>query len=484
MSVMPTAVPRNVLTALARLVEARSGLRFDRARLAELESKALRAFVAANCATWDAYLARLDRPDGDALFTRLLDVLTVGETYFFRDRPYFEALERIVLPVLIAQRRANRQLRLWSAGCATGEEAYSLAILVWRLLPHVDDWQISILATDLNHGFLERAEAGLYGEWSFRETDDDFKTSYFIREGPRYRIRPEIRRLVRFASLNLTDDGYPSSANGTADVDLIVCRNVLMYFAPERSHAVVARLRAALVPGGWLVLGATDPLPGLLDGFAMRSFDQAILYQRLEDPPAVQSAHKHPVSPGPSTASDASADTLAIVAAAAASDFGPRVLPPLPTAARTASVDRAGESGAPHSGWHAAWQEACLYANRGCFAEAEDWCHQAIAGSTFRPEPYYLLGTLRQIRGDDAAALVAFRQALYVDRSFVPAYLGLATVHRRAGRLGSTMQALSRARVLLQGRPSDELLLAEEGLTVGRLRDALAQALNAYPRGM
>jgi chemotaxis protein methyltransferase CheR len=272
-------VPSDTLAALATLVEARSGLRFAGGRYNELGTRVARAFVESECATWAEYQAQVT---GGALFEQLVEALTIGETYFYRHRPYFDMLERTVLPEIIARRQDSRRLRIWCAGCATGEEAYSLAIAVRGVLPDAQNWQVTLLATDLNRSFLARAEAGLYGEWSFRDTEPAFKTANFVAEGRRYRIRPELRQMVRFGQLNLADDKYPSAAGGTAGVDLILCRNVLLYFAPELSQRVVKRFHTALAPGGWLVVGPSDARPGLLADFEMHVGDGAIVYRRVE----------------------------------------------------------------------------------------------------------------------------------------------------------------------------------------------------------
>lgn len=447
----PAAASPEVLGRLAELVEARSGMRFTGPRSAELVSKAAQAFATSGCATWQVYLERLSHPVGSGLLGQLVEALTVGETYFYRHRSYFDELERVVLPELIERRRQSRWLRLWSAGCATGEEAYSLAILVHRLLPDIDDWQVSILATDLNRTFLARAEAGVYSNWSFRETDVSFKQAHFVADGQRHRIRPEYRRLIRFEQLNLAEDSYPSAATGTTGIDVILCRNVVLYFAPELARRVIERLRAALIPGGWLMIGPSDPVPGLLAGFEMHAAHDAIVYRRVDDPNPARS---------PQACLSSGRDAI-----------------PSPTQLATGPARLTNDEPVAAPDWQQAWCAARASADRGELDEAEAHCRRAIAQAGLRPEPYYLLGMLRQARGDDAGALAAFRQASYADGAFVPALLGQAAVYRRSQAPDRARQILGRARRLLEGRGADEVVLADEGLSVGRLRDALSQAL-------
>ncbi|MFZ2855878.1 MAG: protein-glutamate O-methyltransferase CheR, partial [Rhodocyclaceae bacterium] len=212
--------------------------------------------------------------------------LTVGETYFYREPALFAALEQQILPPLIAARRAgSRSLRLWSAGCCTGEEAYTLAILLHRLLPDLDQWRISILATDINPRFLAQAQSGTYREWSFRNTPAWFKERYFTPgENGSYRLLPAIRRLVRFAYLNLVDDVYPTLESDTNGIDLVLCRNVLMYFEAQGIRAVLHKLRRALTPDGWLVLSATESGSVPLPGFAAVTWRDATAYRKHEGP--------------------------------------------------------------------------------------------------------------------------------------------------------------------------------------------------------
>lgn len=173
--------------------------------------------------------------------------LTIGETYFFREKPTFEALERVVLPELIRSRRQNgRELRVWSAACCTGEETYSLAILLRRLLPDLPDWRVSIFGTDINPRYLRKAAAARYGEWSFRCTPDGFKERYFHEAADGLRtVVPEIRAMVKFIPLNLVEDTDPAGPAGTGEIDLVLCRNALMYFRPDQIRKVVEKFSAA-----------------------------------------------------------------------------------------------------------------------------------------------------------------------------------------------------------------------------------------------
>ena len=186
-----------------------------------------------------------------------------------------------MLPALLAGRATTAHLRLWSAGCSTGEEAWSLAILLERLLP--TGWDARVLATDVDEAALERAERGIYGARSFRGVPDSVRARWFTAAGPgRWEVAPPLRRRVRFAVLNLVADDYPSSGNGTGAVDLLLCRNVLMYLTPGARAAVAVRLARSLAPGGWLAVAPAEVSSAGFPDLAVRQFPLAILHQRPE----------------------------------------------------------------------------------------------------------------------------------------------------------------------------------------------------------
>ncbi len=195
---------------------------------------------------------------GDRLSGKIFAELSVGETYFFRDPDVFAAIQNVLLPELEA-RNPGRLLRVWSAGCATGEEAYSLAILLSRARSRHPALRFEVRASDLNGAFLERARAGVFREWSFRAAPPWLKPAYF-EAGPNgtWTLRRTQDVAVDFFPLNLAEGSFPSAANGTADLDLIFCRNVLLYFTPEQFARTVRQLARCLRPGGWLVLSPVE----------------------------------------------------------------------------------------------------------------------------------------------------------------------------------------------------------------------------------
>ncbi len=186
--------------------------------------------------------------------------LTIGETYFFRDPSVFLALEEKVLPELLQKRGALKQLRIWSAGCSTGEEPYSIAMCLIRSIANLDSYHLSLRATDINTGSLEKAKRGFYGSWSFRTTPADVISAFFDEQAQdgQYRLQEQVRKRVQFDYLNLAEDDFPSNSNNTGNMDIVFCRNVLIYFNQKKCREIANKLSACLNPGGYLVSSAND----------------------------------------------------------------------------------------------------------------------------------------------------------------------------------------------------------------------------------
>lgn len=226
--------------------------------------------------------------NGQNEWKQLLQLLTTGESYFFRDSGQFFLLKNIVLPELIAYQRQVWQkhgkdrptLRIWSAGCSTGEEAYSLAILLTELIPDWQYWHLHILGTDINIESIKKARQGVYGNWSFRTVDEQKKIAYFTPEKNNWQIQDSIKQLVKFEYGNLVKDHFPDFKSDIAMMDLIVCRNVFVYFEAEAIAQVLRKFNQTLRPGGYLFTAHAELYGQQLDDFSSHVFPQSVIYQR------------------------------------------------------------------------------------------------------------------------------------------------------------------------------------------------------------
>lgn len=237
-----------VMERIARLVGDRTGLVFSQARRRSVETTIRRHASRAGYRDLTRFADAL-QVDTSAV-DWLASELTIGETYFFRDAAQFDLLRADILPALAA---TGRPLRMWSAGCASGEEPYSLAILCAELGLA---GRVSILGTDISRERLARARIGRYSRWSLRGVPDDVICTYFTRRDTRYDLAPAIRDLVKFQYMNLAE---LDAASTPAQMDLVLCRNVLIYLDVATIARLAQSLLASLALGGWLLLGASDP---------------------------------------------------------------------------------------------------------------------------------------------------------------------------------------------------------------------------------
>jgi chemotaxis protein methyltransferase CheR len=223
-------------------------------------------------------LDTLDEQSNPRWLYALVEHLTVGETYFLRDAAQTAAFRDIILPDVMARRAADQRLRIWSAGCSTGEEVYTLAILLTEARPG-DSWDISLIGTDVNRDSLRVARDAQYPAWSFRTTPDEVRERYFEPVGKNWRLIEPVRRMARFAWMNLGADPLLPPSN---DMDVIMCRNVTIYFDDAAAQRLYRALVSSLTPGGWLVLGPSDPVPTDRTGLERLDVSDAVLWRRAQ----------------------------------------------------------------------------------------------------------------------------------------------------------------------------------------------------------
>ncbi|KKT72347.1 MAG: MCP methyltransferase, CheR-type, partial [Candidatus Moranbacteria bacterium GW2011_GWF1_44_4] len=284
---MNETLDRTLLGEVGDRVTRRMGLCFPEERMTDLARGLAAAGKELGFERPDAYERWLAKPEfSPSQVAVLASHLTVGETYFFRESASFEVLEREILPPLVASRAdTGRNLRLWSAGCCTGEEAYSLAISCARALPDFRAWNVSVLATDINQEYLSAGEKGVYSEWSFRCAPGWLRERYFSpAPGKRSVMNPTVKGMVNFGYLNLAEDAYPSLWNNTNAIDVIFCRNVLMYLTPDHQKRVVERLYRCLVDGGCLFVNPAEASASLFPMFSIDDRSGYVFYRKAPRP--------------------------------------------------------------------------------------------------------------------------------------------------------------------------------------------------------
>lgn len=404
----------------------------------------------------DAYLAILDDPlGGPAEWTALEAELTIGETYFFRYVAQFEALARNILPGLIQARAGERRLRIWSAGCATGAEPYSLAILLHEALGQaLPDWRITILGTDLNETFLAAARRGNFGRWALRSLTAEQRRNWFDQAGERFQLKPMYRRLVRFERGNLLDLIGPTPPLELSEFDLILCRNVLIYFQHKTVEALARELVGRLRPDGWLLLGHAEPNLAFNAFAEPISLPGTVAYR----PTGAPETPAEPPEPLPPIELPPPAHELAL--SLLPKPRAPVSSPPEPTP----SVSKA-----PHVA--ETFETIRRLADLGDFEAARALCLTAIEGAPLEAQLRYHLGVVDHAAGRLLEAEISLRKACYLEPDYAMAHLQLGLVRLALGRPQSGLRALDAARKLAGTLPSGLRLRDGAGMTAGELRE-------------
>lgn len=427
----PTAGPTErlgVAWLVDRLVE-RTGLDFSGSHHDRMVETLRRMYHESGAASPAAYVDLLD--DDEQEYETLLDRLTVGETYFFREPAHFDLLRRSIAPGCTEN---GGRLRLWSAGCASGEEAYSAAITLAGA-----GLRSEIIGTDLSERALDRARAAVYGRWSLRRCDDEQRGALFRHVGGRFRLEDRYRDGVRWGRRGLLD-GPPAGA-----FDVVMCRNVLIYLTPEAVAAASATLHDALAPEGWLLMGASDPPlehPGLRRVFGTHG----VAYRRSDRPVAAlwssRAAPAGPVAgrtPRPARASRPSAPE-------------PSSAPATPAKSR---ADRL-----------ASIRALC---DRGRVEDARHAVDGAIADDPEDTELRYFGATVHLEAGRPRDAARHAGAALYLEPEMIVAHLLLARCEEAAGHTAAAQRSFRNAQGLLAALPPDAEVPFADGERVAAL---------------
>ena len=495
-----------LLSRLSDFLGAQIGLHFPPERWPDLErgiGAVAREFGfdnSAACVQW-LLASPLSRNQIEVLAAHL----TVGETYFFRDRKTFELLEGQILPELIRSRRATSQrLRIWSAGCASGEEPYSIAILLHKLIPDLEDWNLTILATDINARGLHKAAEGVYADWSFRDTPCWVREAYFSRAaGNRVQIIPSIQKLVSFSYLNMAEDAYPSLPTDTNAMDVIFCRNVLMYFAPERQKKVAGHLHRALVEGGWLMVSPSEVSHILFSQFRTVHFPSATLYLKdsentpnldlvpcLREEPVLElpTTTFLPPDPEPPAVFDPGVSESFPVVTEGPGQAEPqaslyeKALPRYQEGRFVEAVEKLTSWLSQHPDDTTA---TCLlaraYANAGHLVRALEWCEKAFTVDKLNAGCHYLRAMILQEQGALEEAKVSLQRTLYLDPRFVVAHFSLGNLALRQRRTKEAEKHFENALSLLQAHRTEDILPESDGMTAGRLMEIIRSTVHGVP---
>jgi chemotaxis protein methyltransferase CheR len=472
----------------------RIGLHFDDAKLGFLGEVLDRRLARLSCSSGH-YLRSLEAEPARGELTALAQELTVGETYFFRHNDQFRAFAGVALPELMRTRESSHALRLLSAGCASGEEAYSLSIVAQETIAD-PSWHVSIRAIDLNPAALEKAARARYSPWALREAPPDIQRKWFRSESRELVLRDAVRCTVQFDQGNLASDD-PALWQACA-YDVIFCRNVLMYFAPAQMRAAIARIAASLTPGGYLFLGHAETLRGVSDDFHLCHTHDTFYYRRKEclqpasappdrDATAADRYATADVPPNPASSTawidtirQASERVAALVTARTVTDAASTLRQhewELEPALDFLRHERFGAAldhlrrGPPEAERDpdVLLVKAMLLTHAGQIAAAEAASHRLLEIDELNAGAHYVLALCREHAGDSRRAMEHDRIATHLDPAFAMPRLHCGLLMHHAGDRHAARRELAQALVLLKREDVSRLILFGGGFT----RDAL-----------
>ena len=475
-------------------IQAYCGIYLDDSRRRSLGRTLITRLGRRGLHTWSEYLALFDSSQGAQEIMALLEDVVNNETTFFRNARHFRLLAEVVLPELDRTHPPDFPLRLWSAGCSTGQEPYSLAITVAEVLGLPPRRPVQILATDISQRALNRARQGLYTARELARVEPEYQRRYFQPEEAGFRVIPALREMLLFQELNLMAQPLPAMTRAT---DVIFCRNVTIYFQVDTSRRLMAQLYHCLNEGGYLFIGFSETLWQIFDAFERVQNGGVFYYRRgraplplprAAPPPAL---HPHSIPGGRSVERPLFMGTVPDKAPPRA----PRVVPEEDPA-------HAYYNQGLHSLRNGVYEEALkafraalrvepnlveaycgmaqVHANQGHYPEALKACQQALELDDLAEEAYVLRGLVYRQMNRTAEAIADLERASYLNPSSPTAHFYLGNIFTALSDGDRAGQAFRRTQRALMGRADDALI---DGVPVNLLREACRRSLAALEAG-
>ncbi len=485
-----------VTATLARL----AGLVFDESRRAGLSTIVRDRLLATGSVDIAAYLARLERPDGATERQRLLDLVTIQETHFFRIVPQMLALRDHVLPELVARSKlSGRPVTIWSAGCSTGEEAYTVAMLLRELMARIGPFDAKVLGTDVSAAALDTARAGRYsGRTVDLARQGALEPWFAVGDDGWWQVRSDVRDLVEFELHNLVTEPTPFEPGS---VDLILCRNVTIYFSRATTKALVHRFHSTLCVGGYLLVGPAETLWQISDEYTLTQLGDAFVYRKDARGPGARASTRSAAErrkslwPVRRTGEPAAARLSVRTGPHIARPVAPSVPVPLPTG--STPTTRPARSMTPVAQVDQAVPSALdLYeAARRALADGRyaDAAERSLAAADradtdqLMLDAYVLRARALTNLGDDLNGQAALRRAIFLDPYAGHAHFLLGSSLLRTGDNSAAATAFMAAADSLPRVPAaaiDDLLDGRKVAELVELCRQLAQAALSAPAGV
>ncbi len=488
---MKFSLPENTLLQLSEFIASNLALNFPKERWTDLERNIVSASNEFGYKEVEGFIQRImSSPLTHEHIEILTAHLTNNETYFWREHKTFEVLEQKILPELIQLRKEEKRIRIWSAGCSTGEEPYSIAIALNRSIPNIKDWNITILATDISPRILRKATTGIYSQWSFRNSPQWLKENYFLPiEKNKFELIPRIKDIVKFEYLNLADDVFPSPINNTNAMDIIFCRNVLMYFTQDRFRQVSRGLYNSLVQGGYFVVSASELSTQNFPEFKPVNVPGMVIYQKTSkkikdrykltfvDPPPEPIPFQIPPKPFHTIEWMNPQPTEIENEIANLEEIPKQIVPVYEETLNAYSQGDYAEVIDKLQNDEQTVEEQILliraFANQGNLIDALKVCEKTITANKLDPRLYYLYAIILQENNQLNEAVASLKRAIYLDTNFVLSYYALGNIYQRLGDLKNSKKCYEIVLAILNKCGQEEILFESEGLTAGRFKEII-----------
>ncbi|UCD83251.1 MAG: hypothetical protein JSU92_07955 [Deltaproteobacteria bacterium] len=443
-------MPAEQLENFKQILGTRYGLNFDPRNDKALKKAIVRRMETLGFKSELDYYSFLKKSKGVVEeFDELISLLTVGHTNFFRSPDQFRALKEYVLPRILSQKADNnKKIRIWSAGCSTGDEPYSIAITLLEWFKEIKQWDIKILATDINAQFLQHARSGIYDSWTTKYLERELFDKYFVRTESSASIKDQVKSMVEFSYLNLAVDGYSFAHEKIDKFDVIFCRNVLIYFRKDMVKKIIKKFYDLLVEDGYLFLGYSESLSQYSRDFTPNSLYGVFFYEKGLPEARVKPERLPPAKPRP---------ILQPKSIEIPTPPRIRTVPPKPAIKVPEEIDE--ESlyfeGIDHFGQERFDKAAQIFehileknprsargllgigfllANKGKDQEARQKCQDVLEIDKLLPEAYYLLGILSEREGDNKTTREYYQRTIFLDKDFIMAHFNLAILYKREGQ--------------------------------------------------
>jgi chemotaxis protein methyltransferase CheR len=469
-------------SAFFKIIHDRLGLMIHTHQMHDVYKTIKHACDKFHCTPYEYLKLLKSSPDDSPIFEELITGITIGETYFFRDQNQMDLLKNQILPKIILHKRNNKNLslRIWSAGCSSGEEIYTIAILLNELIIDLPRWNLQLLGTDINTASLKKAMLASYTEWSMRSISNDYKNRYFTKADHLYLLVPRIRDMVNISYLNLTDHALTSMFNETNAQDLILCRNVLIYFDNDIITELMDKFSQCLAENGFLMLGASDPFitknTNLVYEYKLGALfhanDKKILLKNIPTfvpPPEIPKTISPMTTHTPTKKEEKNEDVKKVIM---------QLLDEGEWEKTIATIEKFEKNNActPFT----LLSKGVSLANLGKINEAVFFCHESLKLDPTNTHAYFIIAmTLSELNRLDEAES-ALRKAIFIDNQYVIGHyqLGLLLLKNNKDALG--LKSLRNALAIANAKDPEAPVPHFTGLTYGNLSETFARELEIH----